>query len=103
MEKRFEKEETIETILNDVIAPSLLPEVPKELLPFVSTVQATEIGELSRVGQKLTTAQTIMEDAAAYAEEEEMMYAEEEEFVHEAEWGPGKEAAADDEEDNTME
>jgi hypothetical protein len=43
-----------------------------------------------------------MEDAAAYAEEEEMMY-QEQEFVHEAEWGADKEAAADDEEDNTME
>jgi hypothetical protein len=42
-----------------------------------------------------------MEDAAAYAEEE-MMY-QEQEFVHEAEWGADKEAAADDEEDNTME
>jgi len=30
------------------------------------------------------------------------MYGEEEEFVHEAEWGAGREAAIDDEEDNTM-
>lgn len=42
-----------------------------------------------------------MDDAANF-DEEEMAY-QEEEFVHEAEWGPGKEAAADDEEDNTME
>lgn len=50
----------------------------------------------------LTSVQNIMEDAGGYDEEEELAY-QEEEFVHEAEWGPGKEAAADDEEDNTME
>ncbi|CAK9780845.1 hypothetical protein CC85DRAFT_100675 [Cutaneotrichosporon oleaginosum] len=93
-EKRFQHypggyEQTVGTIISEVIEPSLLHEVPEELEPFVTSVQAKEI------------AQTILEDAAAYAEEEEMMY-QEEEFVHEAEWGAGKEAAADDEEDNTM-
>lgn len=86
---------------NDVITPTLLLEVPAELQPFVSTVQPTAIGELGYRPQ-LTIAQTIMEDAAAYAEEEEMMY-QEQEFVHDAEWGAEKEAPADDEEDNTME
>jgi hypothetical protein len=35
-------------IVSGVIAPSLLPEVPKNLLPFVSTVEAGEIGKLSQ-------------------------------------------------------
>ncbi|GMK55461.1 hypothetical protein CspeluHIS016_0205170 [Cutaneotrichosporon spelunceum] len=93
-EKRFQHydggyEGTVGTIISDIIEPSLLYEVPEELTPFVTSVKAKEI------------AQTILEDAAAYAEEEEMMY-QEQEFVHEAEWGADKEAAADDEEDNTM-
>lgn len=48
-EKRFDGtyEEIVDAIVNDVIAPTLLEEVPEELTPFVSTVQATDIGELS--------------------------------------------------------
>lgn len=43
-----------------------------------------------------------MDDHAEYAEDEGMEYQDEEEFIHEAEWGAGREAAVDDEADETM-
>ncbi len=50
-EKRFQHYEgsyegTVGTIVSEIIEPSLLYEVPEELEPFVTSVQAKEIGEL---------------------------------------------------------
>lgn len=83
-------EDTMNDIVENVIAPTILDEVPEDLLPYVNTVQPAEI------------ANAVMNETAEYAEDEEM-YQQEEEFVHEAEWGPNREGGVDDEEDNTME
>jgi hypothetical protein len=50
-ERRFQYydggyEGTVGTIVSEIIKPSLLSEVPEELEPFVTSVQAKEIGEL---------------------------------------------------------
>lgn len=81
-------EDTMNTIVESVVAPSILDEVPESLLPYVNTVQPAEI------------ANAVMNETAEYAEDEEMY--QEEEFVHEAEWGAAREGGVDDEEDNTM-
>ncbi|EJT46076.1 hypothetical protein A1Q2_01378 [Trichosporon asahii var. asahii CBS 8904] len=81
-------EDTMNTIVESVIAPTILDEVPESLLQFVNTVQPAEI------------ANAVMNETAEYAEDEEMY--QEEEFVHEAEWGAAREGGVDDEEDNTM-
>lgn len=83
-------EDTMDAIVGDVIAPTVLDAVPTELMPYVNTVQPAEI------------ANAVMNETAeyAYADEEEMN---EEEFVHEAEWGAQREGAVDDEEYNPLE
>ncbi|KAL1411187.1 hypothetical protein Q8F55_002138 [Vanrija albida] len=80
--------ETMNQIVDEVIAPTLLAEPPEELWPYLSSTVHTEI------------AQNIIDDTAEYDEE---AYDNEEEYVHEAEWGPGREGGVDDEEDTAME
>ncbi|WOO81480.1 uncharacterized protein LOC62_03G005002 [Vanrija pseudolonga] len=81
-------DQTINHIVDKVIAPTLLAEPPEELWPYLSSTAHNEI------------AQNIIDDTAEYDEE---AYDNEEEYVHEAEWGPGREGGVDDEEDATME
>lgn len=77
------------TIVESVVAPTILDDVPEDLMPYVNTVLPSDI------------ANAAMNETAEYAEDEEMY--QEEEFVHEAEWGAAREGGVDDEEDNTME
>ncbi|KAK1924665.1 hypothetical protein DB88DRAFT_486353 [Papiliotrema laurentii] len=85
----YETNDVLDAVRADV-ASSLLPEAPEHLQHYVSAAQTAGVGS---------------GHGAAYYEGDEEEYGHEEldQFVHEAEWGAGKEVGVGDEEEDPME